>query len=99
MSRGYPIEQWVGWIEEQKTSGLTVAAFCESIGVSQNAFYVRRRKLAKQMSERRASFVSLEVSGAAAVSVDLPCGATVRVHDQNSIATVLSALVSCEASS
>lgn len=96
MSRGYPVEQWVDWIEQQKASGLTVAAFCDSIGVSQNAFYVRRRKLAEQVPETQPAFVSLAVSDAASVSVDLPSGATVRVHDQNAISIVLSALVSCE---
>ena len=45
MSRGYSVEQWLAWIEEQRGSGLSVAAFCEWIGVSQNAFYVRRRQL------------------------------------------------------
>ena len=45
MSRGYSVEQWLAWIDEQRGSGLSVAAFCEWIGVSQNAFYVRRRQL------------------------------------------------------
>ena len=55
MSRGYPVEQWVEWIEQQKTSGLTVAAFCESVGVSQNAFYWRCRRLTEQQTARSQS--------------------------------------------
>ena len=30
----YSREQWAEWIEEQKSSGLTIAEFCQSIGVS-----------------------------------------------------------------
>ncbi len=52
MSRTYSARQWAEWIEQQKKSGLSVAAFCERIGVSQNAFYWRRRKLAEQTANR-----------------------------------------------
>ena len=95
MSRGYPVEQWVEWIEQQRASGLSVAAFCDSIGVSQNAFYVRRRQLAEQLSEVP-SFVSLELSGntaSALVEIELPCGAIVRVSDPNAIHSVVTVLM------
>ena len=95
MSRGYPVEQWVEWIEQQKTSGLTVAAFCDSVGVSQNAFYWRRRRLAEQQTSREA-FVSLELSAAssaAPVEVELRCGAMVRVSDPSYARTILTALL------
>ena len=94
MNRRFPVEQWVQWIEQQKTSGLTVAAFCESIGVSQNAFYVRRRKLAEQEASREA-FVSLKLSSTstAPVEVELGCGATVRVSDPAYARTIVTALL------
>ena len=95
MSRGYPVEQWVEWIEQQKSSGLTVAAFCESVGVSQNAFYWRRRRLTEQQTARGA-FVSLELSATpttAPVEVELRCGATVRVSDPTYARTIVTALL------
>ena len=97
MSRRFPVEQWVQWIERQKTSGLTVAAFCESIGVSQNAFYVRRRKLAEQETARE-GFVSLALSSTsvAPVEVELRCGATVRVSDPTFARTIVTALLDHE---
>lgn len=52
MGRGYSVEQWAEWIEEQQASGLSIAAFCEWIGVSQNAFYVRRRQLLERGLDR-----------------------------------------------
>ena len=55
MSRGYSVEQWLEWIEEQHTSGVSIAAFCEWIGVSANAFYLRRRQLAEQLRSRQQS--------------------------------------------
>lgn len=45
MRRRYLAGQWAEWIEEQARSGLTIAAFCSLIGVSENSFYVWRRKL------------------------------------------------------
>ncbi len=40
--RRYSAEQWSAWIDEQRDSGLTIAAFCGVIGVSENSFYVWR---------------------------------------------------------
>jgi hypothetical protein len=45
MGQRYLAEQWAAWIGEQAESGLTIAAFCGAIGVSENSFYVWRRKL------------------------------------------------------
>jgi hypothetical protein len=123
MGRGYSSEQWSAWIDEQRESGLSVAAFCDWIGVSQNAFYVRRRKLeaigshhsdqahaarhvgihvASSDAEARvsavpsilSSFVPLSVTASQIIEVDLPCGATVRVpNDDASLRRVLSMLL------
>lgn len=97
MSRGYPVEQWAEWIAQHRGSGLTVAAFCDSIGVSQNAFYVRRRQLADQMQSSSPAFVSLNVSDhsslTASVEVELPCGAIVRVTEQDAVRTVVAELI------
>jgi transposase-like protein len=43
--RDYSAEQWSTWIDQQRGSGLTIATFCGSIGVSENSLYVWWRKL------------------------------------------------------
>lgn len=88
--RRYSAEQWSAWIDEQRDSGLTIAAFCGVIGVSENSFYVWRRKLrsgrsATSLSKASPSqsFIPLSIveSGGAGdrIEVELPCGAVVRV--------------------
>ena len=91
MVGGYGAEQWADWIAEQACSGLTIAAFCDSIGVSENSFYVWRRKLRAREDEfttgTAAGLVELTVVRAGpgsrgvsgVVEIDLPCGAVVRV--------------------
>lgn len=91
MGRGYSAEQWAEWISEQAGSGLTIAAFCDSIGVSENSFYVWRRKLRARQDELErgapARLVELTVveadpgshGASGEVEIDLPCGALVRV--------------------
>ena len=100
MSRGYPVEQWREWIEQQQTSGLSVAAFCRSIRVSENAFYLRRKRLGGQAGsgtsgQRPPSFVALKVAecNSLGVRVELPSGAVVSSSDQETILTVVSALL------
>ena len=89
----YSREQWAEWIAEQKSSGLTIAEFCQSIGVSANSFYWRRRRLAETSDAKpettvaetlRSPFVAIDLAGtapAALVEVDLPGGVIVRVCD------------------
>ena len=91
MVGGYGAEQWAEWIDEQACSGLTISAFCDSIGVSENSFYVWRRKLRSRKDEfttgTAAGLVELTVVDAGVcprgmpdgVEIDLPCGAVVRV--------------------
>lgn len=100
MGRGYSVEQWERWIDEQQTSGLSIAAFCESIGVSQNAFYVRRRQLAQQPHRAAAGFVSLTLAPTdnaaedrAVIEVELPDGAYVRVNEAHVVRDVVAALL------
>lgn len=90
MRRRYSAEQWGEWIDQQGESGQTIAAFCLSIGVTENSFYVWRRKLrsgaglaSRSEEPQAADFVPLSVvnsSGASSrVEIELPCGAVVRV--------------------
>ena len=76
----YSREQWHSWLEEQPASGLSIAAFCRDKGISQNSFYVWRRKFAADMSNGHltAEFVPVAVVDSSEIMIDLPGGATVR---------------------
>lgn len=98
-------EQWAEWIEDQKSSGLTIAEFCQSIGVSVNAFYWRRRRLAETFDanplttvaeNHRSPFVAIdlaETGSTALVEVDLPGGVVVRVRDSDAVHSVITAIL------
>jgi hypothetical protein len=97
--RGYSDERWREWIRGQAESGLSIAAYCEWIGVSQNAFYVRRRRLEARVADSgaakagvadsgiagRLSFVPVAVVRASVVEIELPCGAVIRVPDEEPV--------------
>ena len=97
MRQRYSAEQWLAWIEQQAASGVTIADFCDSIGVAENTFYVWRRKLhsetvASASSEGglSCSFVEIAVADADArsavlIEIELPCGALVRVPAADSL--------------
>jgi transposase-like protein len=76
----YSREQWRSWLEEQPATGLSITAFCRDRGISQNSFYVWRRKLAHELTNGQpaAEFVPVAVIGNSEIMVELPCGATVR---------------------
>lgn len=115
MAKRYSAEQWAAWVEEQRESAVSVRDFCDWIGVSQNAFYLWRRKLAvvtprnkqspskpcepastsqAQRADVRSLFVPLTVVGSPVIEVDLPCGAVVRVpNEESSLRRVLSILL------
>ena len=98
MAKRHSAEQWKQWISEQQKSALSVRDFCDWVGISQNAFYVWRRKLAIQPLHQpdsvRSLFVPLKVISNPVIEVDLPCGAVVRVpNDEPSLQRVLSILL------
>ena len=106
-------EQWAAWVGEQRESELSVAEFCDWIGVSLNSFYRWRQKLAakgrpparKEHGAQRLSgtkgavssgpeLVPLTVLNSPVVEIDLPCGAVVRVpNDDRSLRRVLGILL------
>lgn len=99
--RRYSDEQWREWISEQAESGLSITAYCEWIGVSQNAFYVRRRRLESGTADfgiaGRLSFVPLTVVPASVVEIELPCGAVIRVPgEERVLRSVLALLLEAE---
>lgn len=107
MRRRYSAEEWRGWLEEQRQSGLTVADFCDEIGVSPNSFYLWRRKLSaaprsrgrSQRSSTEAAadtptFLPLTVVSTRNVEIDLPCGAVIRIPPESgALPQILAALL------
>lgn len=101
----YSREQWLDWLLKQPESGLSIADFCDSVGVSANSFYVWKRKLrsklrsAKRKRRKTATpLVPVEIvephDGANHVVVELPCGAAMKVPaDVSSLRLVLQTLL------
>jgi transposase-like protein len=102
VGKHYSAEQWAAWVGEQRESELSVAEFCDWIGVSPNSFYRWRQKLAakgrppakkghgplRQSAMKRSmslgsELVPLTVLTSPVVEIDLPCGAVVRVPDND----------------
>ena len=48
---------WRDLIERQQTSGLNIARFCADVGVSQNSFYVWKKRLLTTAPARQATTV------------------------------------------
>ena len=61
--RRFSREQWTEWLAEHAASDLSIAAFCVQKGISENSFYLWRRKLSCDVQfERRSSpFVPVNV--------------------------------------
>ena len=51
MARRYTKEQWTNWIEQQPQSGLSVTAYCRSVGISRSSFYSWRKRLTQPQTE------------------------------------------------
>ena len=84
-------DRWRRLIAEQAGSGLSVAEFCRRQDVSQASFYQWRKKLGKAAVE---PFVPVSIVAGAGVSVELPCGAVVRVPpgEERALAQIISLL-------
>ncbi len=94
--RRFTRNHWERLISEQPTSGLNITAFCRTKGISQNSFYLWRRRLAKEPKPQQTDspFISVEVIGTKHFESDLPCGATLRVpSDESSLNLALSVLL------
>ncbi len=116
VGKHYSVEQWAAWVGEQRESELSVAEFCDWIGVSPNSFYRWRQKLAtkgrplarqEHEAERQSAIkrsmsagpelVPLTVLTSPVVEIDLPCGAVVRVpNEDRSLRRVLGILLEAD---
>lgn len=86
-------ERWVELLGEHSGSGLSIAEFCRRKQLSQNSFYLWRRKLAGEPTTRQ-GFLPLAVVAGATIAIELPCGATLRVPaDDGSLRRVLKVLL------
>jgi hypothetical protein len=76
--------QWRRWIDQWRTSGLSVRAFCARRGLATPSFYAWRRTLERRAAEE-AAFVPVRVvadpppASASALELVLADGRTVRV--------------------
>ena len=106
MGKHYSAEQWAAWVGEQWESELSVAEFCDWIGVSPNSFYRWRQKLAAKCRppakkghgpQRLSDMKRLTVLTSPVVEIDLPCGAVVRVpNEDRSLRRVLGILLEAD---
>lgn len=90
--RGYSDAQWRAWIAEQEASGLSIARFCDRIGISYTAFYRRRNQL-QSVDTVVDPFVRVSVS-ASPLEIELPSGAVIRLpNDDRTLERILQVLV------
>ena len=87
MRRNYSREQWVEWLAEQRDSGAAISEFCKQKGIPEGSFYHWRKKLvdaaepATAVELSKPTFVPVSVVGAGWLEIALPCGATIRMPD------------------
>ena len=94
MSRNGARRRWQELIAEQSRSDLSIAAFCRENDVSQASFYRWRRRLGESVAAHE-PFVPVSIIDGAVVSVQLPCGAVVRVPagDDRSLSQIITLLM------
>ncbi len=116
VGKHYSAEQWAAWVGEQRESELSVAEFCDWIGVSPNSFDRWRQKLAttgrplarkgreaQRLPAKKGSMssvpkmVPLTILTSPVVEIDVPCGAFVRVpNEDRSLRRVLRILLEAD---
>lgn len=82
MRKRFSAVQWAAWFKEFEGSGRSVAEFCRRIGVSQNSFYIWRRKLKHSSIRQDELFVPVVIESATQVAIEFPCGAVLKVDNQ-----------------
>ena len=53
-------QQWIAMIKEQKSSGLSISAWCRQKGISENCFYYRQQKRRKRIGSALPTFVEIK---------------------------------------
>ena len=60
-------QQWLQMVKDQKSSGLTVEAWCRENNISKHAFYYRQHKLREEAGKVLSQFVEVRAPQAHAV--------------------------------
>ncbi len=99
MRQRFTAEQWANWFEEFDRSDLSIKAFCQRLGVSENTFYQWRKKINRPADHSSTDpFVPIAVVAGDDVKIEMPCGATIRVpNDPASLRPVLETLLAIRA--
>lgn len=63
-------QQWLDWIDEQKNSGLSIAAFCRNKAISADNFYYHRGQQRKNKVVDAPNFVRAQLSPEAVAATD-----------------------------
>ncbi len=95
MAKHFGEAQWRAWFSKFEQQDITVAQFCDAIGVSVPSYYKWRRKLqvAEGHRETTPQFVSVVLSRPT-LEIELPCGAKASVaNDVESLRPVLQVLL------
>ena len=53
-------QQWIAMIKEQKSSGLSISAWCRQKGISENCFYYRQHRIRQRVSSALPQFVEIK---------------------------------------
>ena len=89
MGRRYSREEWSSWIGEQEGSSLSVVEFCRRKKLSEKSFYLWRRKLRGEQRPGQGmaaeSFLPVSIVETASIEITLPCGATVRLPNDEAL--------------
>jgi len=99
MAKHFPAAQWRNWFLEFEQSDLTVARFCDSIGVSVQSYYKWRKRFrdlesdAKSDGCRHPEFIPVVVASTM-ITIELLGGVIARVpNDVASLRPILSVLL------
>lgn len=65
----YRLGEWAEMVREKRASGQSVKAFCKAIGISENTYYVRQRKVRIAACEAQISEASSMPAGWAVAEI------------------------------
>ena len=96
MASHYSASQWRTWFEDCRQSELTVAKFCESIGVSVNTYYRWRQRLQNEPVDSEPAAVKFVPVALTMdqIEIELPGGSIARVaNDAGSLRPLVTLLL------
>ncbi len=82
-AEGYRLEHWAKVMQERRSSGLSIKAYCRQMGISGNTYYYWQRRLRSLAYEE--SGVGVTGVGFAQVKVDEPIPELVNSDKQSTV--------------